>query len=70
MIFIKEDVIHEDDNYYYFIYGIYNKNQYRFLNTYFSPKWGRHCLYKDYENLSSKRRLKYQVSGVNPSLTD
>ena len=70
MEFKKEDVIKEDDNYYYFIYGIYNKKQYRFLNVYNNPKWGTHCLYKDYENLSSKRRLKYKVSGYNPSLTD
>ena len=54
MEFKKEDVIKEDDNYYYFIYGIYNKKQYRFLNVYNNPKWGTHCLYKDYENLSSK----------------
>jgi hypothetical protein len=70
MKFIKEDVIKEDDNYYYFIYGIYNKKQYRFLNVYNTPKWGNHCLYKDYENLSSRRRLKYKVSGLNPSLTN
>tara|TARA_R110000822_G_scaffold164769_3_gene305366 strand:- start:1040 stop:1243 length:204 start_codon:yes stop_codon:yes gene_type:complete len=66
MKFIEEDIINEDNNYYFFIYGMYSKKQYKFLNVYDCPKIGRHCLYKDFNNLSSKKRLKYKILGIHP----
>ena len=69
-LYDKQDIINEDDYYYFFIYGIYSKKQYKFLNVYDCPKIGLYCFYRDFNNLLSNKRLKYKVSGFNPSLTN
>ena len=46
-LYDKQDIINEDDYYYFFIYGIYSKKQYKFLNVYDCPKIGLYCCYRD-----------------------
>tara|TARA_R110001592_G_C12918719_1_gene728315 strand:- start:538 stop:777 length:240 start_codon:yes stop_codon:yes gene_type:complete len=67
-LYDKQDIIKENEYYVFFEYGLFNKQQLRFLTVYNSKTWGRHCLYKNYEDLSSTKRLKYKVSGMNPTL--
>tara|TARA_R110000765_G_scaffold232467_1_gene335774 strand:+ start:272 stop:493 length:222 start_codon:yes stop_codon:yes gene_type:complete len=58
-LYNKEDVIDETYNYLFFEYGLFNKQHLRFLNIYQDKMRGRFCLYKDYDNPKSKKRIHY-----------
>ena len=69
-LYDKDDIIKETYNYIFFEYGLFNKQQLRFLNIYQDYKRGRFCIYKDYENLKSKKRLHYILPNQNYIITE
>jgi len=64
-LYNEEDIIKETTNYLFFEYGLFNRKQYRWLNIYTDKIRGRFCMYKDYVNPESKKRLHYILPNQN-----
>tara|TARA_R110000868_G_scaffold143629_1_gene362017 strand:- start:67 stop:267 length:201 start_codon:yes stop_codon:yes gene_type:complete len=64
-LYDKKDIIRENEHYVFFDNALFNKAQLRFLIIYQHKKKGKYCMYKDYDNIESKKRLFYILPNQN-----